>query len=140
MEEAEDVERDGQLEAQRSSDGPVMTIVDGPPTQPAYPAAVPPQREVLREVETPQVKPAPQYIPLQERELSADRATQSAAQQRIQERLAKGKRFEFRTKESENEAENTDAHEQGRARVARKPLVLRSKTELENTQWADPSA
>jgi len=200
MEEAEDVELDGQLEAQRSSDGPVMTIVDGqptlsftappvaptaprppvqrptrppsgslkrqlsgsteperersdsteplappaapaaPPSQPAYPAAVPPQREVLREVETPQVKPAPQYIPLQERELSADRATQSAAQQRIQERLAKGKRFEFRTKESENEAENTDAHEQGRARVARKPLVLRSKTELENTQWADPSA
>jgi hypothetical protein len=204
MEEAEDVELDGQLEAQRSSDGPVMTIVDGQPTlsftappvaptaprppvqrptrppsgslkrqlsgsteperersdsteplappaappaapaapisQPAFPAAVPPQREVLREVETPQVKPAPQYIPLQERELSADRATQSAAQQRIQERLAKGKRFEFRTKESENEAENTDAHEQGRARVARKPLVLRSKTELENTQWADPNA
>merc|ERR1719238_385185 len=77
------------------------------PPEPAIEPALPPQREVLREVEPPELKPAPQYIPMEARELSADRATQSAAQQRIQERLAKGKRFEFRTKESENEAENT---------------------------------
>ena len=69
--------------------------------------------------------------------LAAARQHESAAQKRLMDRLANGKRFEFQKKDpSDADALGQDTISSARSRVARKPLQLRAKQELDATTWS----
>lgn len=120
--------------------------------EPAIPPPRPDPEPIAERGHSVEVEP-PQYIPLDRgrvadgaasgeelgsvTSLAADRPLDSAAQRRLMERLANGKRFEFRAKDPEPDFE-ADTASMSRARVARKPLQLRAKQELEQTILSEP--
>ena len=70
-------------QAERSSAGsPTRSPTRSPPRSPTRSPTRSPGLDA-------ELKPPPKYVPMQDREFSADRATKSAAQERIQERFDK---------------------------------------------------